>query len=53
MILQVHDELVFDVLKSEKDIVSRIVRDTMESAVNLLVPLKVDMEFGENWLDAH
>lgn len=53
MILQVHDELVFDVFKSEKDIVSRIVKDTMESAVNLLVPLKVDMEFGENWLDAH
>ncbi|MEK9756500.1 MAG: DNA polymerase I, partial [Bacteroidota bacterium] len=53
MILQVHDELVFDVFKSEKDIVSKIVKDTMESAVNLLVPLKVDMEFGENWLDAH
>jgi len=53
MLLQVHDELVFDVHKSEKDIVKNIVKDTMESAVKLLVPLKVDLEFGENWLEAH
>ena len=53
MILQVHDELVFDVYKPEKEIVSEIVRVTMESAVSLKVPLKVDMKFGENWLDAH
>ena len=53
MILQVHDELVFDVYKPEKEIVSEIVRVTMESAVSLKVPLKIDMKFGENWLDAH
>ena len=53
MLLQVHDELVFDVHKSEKDIVKTIVKDTMESAVKLLVPLKIDLEFGENWLEAH
>jgi len=53
MLLQVHDELVFDVHKSEKDIVKNIVRDTMESAVKLDVPLKIDLEFGKNWLEAH
>ena len=53
MLLQVHDELVFDVYKSEKNIVKTIVKDTMESAVKLLVPLKIDLEFGRNWLEAH
>ena len=53
MLLQVHDELVFDVHKSEKDMVKNIVRDTMESAVQLDVPLKIDLEFGKNWLEAH
>ncbi|WP_417264781.1 DNA polymerase I [Brumimicrobium sp.] len=53
MLLQVHDELVFDVLKSEKDIISKIVKEEMEGAVELVVPLDVEMEFAENWLDAH
>ena len=53
MLLQVHDELVFDVHKSEKDLVKNIVQDTMESAVQLDVPLKIDLEFGKNWLEAH
>ena len=53
MLLQVHDELVFDVYKSEKNIVKTIVKDTMESAVKLHVPLKIDLEFGKNWLEAH
>ena len=53
MLLQVHDELVFDVHKSEKDMVKKIVQDTMESAVQLDVPLKIDLEFGKNWLEAH
>jgi DNA polymerase-1 len=53
MLLQVHDELVFDVYKSEKDMVKKIVQDTMESAVQLDVPLKIDLEFGKNWLEAH
>ena len=53
MLLQVHDELVFDVHKSEKDQVKDIVKTTMESAVKLKVPLKIDLEFGKNWLEAH
>ena len=53
MLLQVHDELVFDVHKSEKNMVKNIVQDTMESAVQLDVPLKIDLEFGKNWLEAH
>ena len=53
MLLQVHDELVFDVHKSEKDQIKDIVKTTMESAVKLKVPLKIDLEFGKNWLEAH
>ena len=48
MILQIHDELVFDVLESEKDIVSKIVKDIMENTVSLKVPLKVSTDFGAN-----
>jgi DNA polymerase-1 len=53
MLLQVHDELVFDVLKSEKDVVAKIVKEEMEGAVELIVPLDIEMEFATNWLDAH
>jgi DNA polymerase-1 len=53
MLLQVHDELVFDVHKSEKGQIKDIVKNTMESAVKLKVPLKIDLEFGKNWLEAH
>jgi DNA polymerase-1 len=53
MLLQVHDELVFDVHNSEKDRIQNIVKTTMESAVKLKVPLKIDLEFGKNWLEAH
>ena len=53
MLLQVHDELVFDVHNSEKDQIKDIVETTMESAVKLKVPLKIDLEFGKNWLEAH
>ena len=53
MLLQVHDELVFDVHKSEKDQIKDIVKTTMESAVKLKVPLKIDLEYGKNWLEAH
>ena len=53
MLLQVHDELVFDVHKKEKELVKKIVKNTMESAVNLDVPLKIDLDFGKNWLEAH
>ncbi len=53
MILQVHDELLFDVPKDEEDVLSKLVKENMEQAVSLSVPLSVDMNFGENWLEAH
>lgn len=53
MLLQVHDELVFDVLNSEKDIMEKIVKEQMENAVSIGVPLEVDYKFADNWLDAH
>jgi len=52
MVLQVHDELVFDVHKSELDKVREIVRDSMEKAVKLKVPVVVDIGDGPNWLEA-
>ncbi len=51
MILQVHDELVFDVLESERDKVINIVKDTMENTYRLNVPLKVDINYGKDWYD--
>jgi DNA polymerase-1 len=53
MILQVHDELNFDVLKPELEKVKSIVKHEMEHAVNIGVPLTVEMNAGDNWLDAH
>ena len=53
MILQVHDELDFDVLKSELNDVKEVVKYEMENAVNLSVPLLVEMGAAENWLLAH
>ena len=53
LILQVHDELVFDVHNSEKEIIQNTVRHVMENIYNTKVPLKVDVGFGANWLDAH
>lgn len=53
MILQVHDELDFDVPVGEIDIVAAIVRHEMESAFALSVPLKVDLGTGSDWLEAH
>lgn len=52
MILQVHDELIFDVLNSELDKVIEIVKDVMEHICKLDVPLKVDIEYGNNWYEA-
>ena len=49
MILQVHDELVFEVEKAEHDRINQIVRIEMEGALKLSIPLKVDMGFGKNW----
>lgn len=53
MVLQVHDELNFDLLKSETEQVKKIVREEMERAVKLAVPLEVEMNAAENWLLAH
>ncbi|MGM0375961.1 MAG: DNA polymerase I [Bacteroidota bacterium] len=53
MVLQVHDELNFEVLKSELDQVEEIVVNEMESAVSLKVPLEVETGVGTNWLEAH
>lgn len=52
MLIQVHDELVFNVLDSELEEVSSIVKDIMENTIQLSVPLKVDIEYGENWYEA-
>nr|HPQ42032.1 DNA polymerase [bacterium] len=53
MVLQIHDELLFDVVESELDSVRRIVRDIMESAYELCVPLTVEVSAGANWAEAH
>jgi len=53
MILQVHDELNFDVLKTELEEVKSVVKFEMENAVKLAVPLEVEMDAAENWLLAH
>ena len=53
MILQVHDELVFEVPEDELDAMSALVRDEMEGAAKLDVPIKVDMGSGPNWAEAH
>ena len=53
MILQVHDELVFDVHKDETDIVKEKVIDLMTNAIQLEVPMVVEVGVGKNWLEAH
>lgn len=53
MILQVHDELVFDVCKDELDVIQEIVRDKMLNALPLSIPIEVNLNTGENWLEAH
>jgi len=53
IIMQVHDELVFEVHKDDVDAVSEKVRDLMESSMELAVPLQVEVGVGENWDQAH
>lgn len=53
MLLQVHDELNFDVVPGEEDSVSRIVKEEMEAAFSGTVPLVADCGSGANWLEAH
>ncbi|MDO3408871.1 DNA polymerase I [Saccharibacillus sp. CPCC 101409] len=52
MLLQVHDELVFEVPEDELELMKKLVPETMESALKLSVPLKADVSFGANWYEA-
>ena len=52
MLIQVHDELVFNVYKDELDAMKELVREKMEQVVKLSVPLKVDIELGSDWYEA-
>ena len=53
MILQVHDELVFDVFNPELEQVREIVRNEMQNALPLSIPVEVGIDVGQNWLEAH
>jgi DNA polymerase I len=53
MILQVHDELVFDVFEPELERIIKLVKNEMENAAKLKVPLEVELGTGKNWLEAH
>ncbi len=53
MILQVHDELVFEVPAAEIDATGRLVRERMEAVWPLAVPLLVEVGAGRNWREAH
>ena len=53
MTMQVHDELVFDVLKTEKELMKEIIKDKMVNAMKLTVPIVVEVGEGNNWLEAH
>ncbi len=53
MLLQIHDELLFDLYRDEQDDVMALVKEGMEKAIPMSVPIIVDMGVGENWLEAH
>ncbi|MGS2727457.1 DNA polymerase I [Psychroserpens sp. BH13MA-6] len=53
MLLQVHDELVFDIYKPELETMKALIKSEMENAYKLEVPLDVDLDIGDNWLEAH
>lgn len=53
MVLQIHDELVFDAVPEEIEELKKIVVDRMENVVKLSVPLTVECNYGKNWLEAH
>ncbi len=52
MLLQVHDELLFDVPAKESDDFSILVKDSMENVLKLDVPVRVNIKKGKNWLEA-
>ena len=53
MLLQVHDELVFDVYTPELESIKLLIKTEMENAYTMVVPLDVEMDIGKNWLEAH
>ena len=53
MLLQVHDELVFDMPKDEAEIVPRLIENAMIGAIPMSVPVRVELGSGETWLDTH
>jgi DNA polymerase-1 len=53
MLLQVHDELLFEVPEKEVERVKKLVRELMEGVMSLRVPLQVDLGAGKNWAEAH
>lgn len=53
LLIQVHDELVFECPVREVDTAKQIIKGAMENAMNLTVPLRVEVGFGRNWLEAH
>ena len=53
MILQIHDELVFDALAEEVETLQKIVTEEMENVIKLSIPLTVECNHGNNWLEAH
>jgi DNA polymerase-1 len=53
MLLTVHDELVFDMHKSEQDSIIPIIEEAMRTALPMKVPIVVETGFGKNWLEAH
>ena len=53
MIMQVHDELVFDVEKTELELLSLNIKKIMENVIKIKVPLLVEVGYGKTWLEAH
>ena len=53
LILQIHDELVFEVPEGEMEAVKAMVREEMEGVMELVIPLKVEVGVGRNWAEAH
>ena len=53
MVLQIHDELLFDAIRSETDRLQQIIIEEMENVINLSIPLTVECNHGNNWLEAH
>ena len=53
LVIQVHDELVFECKKDKVEYVSKKVKNYMENSIKIKVPLKVDIKKGQSWSDAH